>query len=204
MNRYDVQSAEGCYQPGSDEQVLLNKLEIIDAEEMESLETALLLKLYEQTFEQSWPLEHLSFTDVATWHRKWLGNVYEWAGRIRTVTLGKDDFNFAAPNQIPSLINELERRYLTKFSVLSSLTRSELVTYLTESHIEFILAHPFREGNGRISRLMLDVMAVKAGYSMFDYSLWDENKTYYFKAIQAGVAGDYSHLAKLVNDTLTD
>lgn len=68
--------------------------------------------------------------------------------------------------------------------------------------MEFILIHPFREGNGRISRVLLDVLATQASYGPLDYSLWDKHKDYYFKAIQAGVAGEYQYMARLIRDTL--
>ena len=60
----------------------------------------------------------------------------------------------------------------------------------------------FREGNGRISRLLLDVMATKAGAEPLDYSLWDEHKDFYFKAIQAGRDGDYQYVERLIRDVL--
>lgn len=82
------------------------------------------------------------------------------------------------------------------------LNRNEFVKYLTKSHIDFILIHPVRDGNGRLSRLLMDVMAVKAGYQPLDYSLWDRNKDFYFKSIQAGVANNYQHLARLIEDIL--
>ncbi|QCT18556.1 Fic family protein [Jejubacter calystegiae] len=46
---------------------------------------------------------------------------------------------------------------------LKSMTRPELVSYLAECHVEFILIHPFREGNGRLSRLLCDALSVMAG-----------------------------------------
>ena len=52
--------------------------------------------------------------------------------------------------------------------------------------MESSLIHLFREGNGRIARLLLDVITDKAGFSLLNYNLWDENKTFYFKTIQAG------------------
>lgn len=77
-----------------------------------------------------------------------------------------------------------------------------LVAILAEIHVEFILIHPFREGNGRVSRLLLDILAVKAGARPLDYSLWDEHKEFYFKAIQAGRDGDYQHIERLIRDVL--
>lgn len=65
------------------------------------------------------------------------------------------------------------------------------------------MIHPFREGNGRIARLLLDVIADKTGFALLNYDLWDENKAFYFKAIQAGVAGDYQHMERLISDVLT-
>jgi len=74
-----------------------------------------------------------------------------------------------------------------------------LIAFLAETHAEFILIHPFREGNGRIARLLL---VVKAGAQPLDYSLWNEHKDYYFKAIQAGRDGGYQFIERLVLDVL--
>jgi len=48
--------------------------------------------------------------------------------------------------------------------------------------VEFILIHPFREGNGRLSRLLADVMAVQSGRGPLDYSGWNEHKATYIQA----------------------
>lgn len=73
---------------------------------------------------------------------------------------------------------------------------------MAKSHVEFILIHPFREGNGRMSRLLMDVLATQAGFGPLDYSLWDQHKDFYFGSIQAGVTGDYQHMERLVRDIL--
>lgn len=61
------------------------------------------------------------------------------------------------------LLDGFEKQFLTRSSELRSLARLELVSYLAEYHVEFILIHPFREGNGRLSRLLCDVRSVLAG-----------------------------------------
>jgi cell filamentation protein len=96
----------------------------------------------------------------------------------------------------------LLKDYLREFAGLAALKSERLIGYLARTHVEFIVIHPFREGNGRISRLLMDVMATQAGYGPLDYSLWDQHKEFYFKAIQAGYAGDYQHLERLIRDTL--
>ncbi|MBE02389.1 MAG: cell filamentation protein Fic [Oceanospirillales bacterium] len=200
MSRYDVSGSEGEYQPGSGNRVLRNLIEVTDPVEMNIAETELLQDLYIQVFD-NFP-EALSLHTLCEWHRLWLGNIYSWAGQYRTVDMSKPDIFFASPLQIPRLARQFEENYLTRFDGLPDMDDEALITFLAESHVEFILIHPFREGNGRISRLLLDVMAVKAGAQPLDYSLWDKNKEFYFKSIQAGRDGDYQHIRRLMQDVL--
>lgn len=194
MSKYHIGTSEDEFEPGSDGHILSNKLAITDEEDMAEVETQLLLKLYEYVF-QSAVVEskHLSVDMLIEWHRKWLGNVYYWAGELRTVNMGKGGFEFTAASQIPKCLAQFELEYLSKFNNLNLFTRDEVVSYLAESHVEFILIHPFREGNGRLSRLILDVMVVKAGYLPLDYGIWEQHREFYFKLIQAGLNGDYQH-----------
>ncbi|EJB9159546.1 Fic family protein [Salmonella enterica] len=204
MSKYELNSAEEQYQPGSRDLVLANKLGITDEEEMEALESGLLLMLYEQLFIKGQLPAALAFEHIRGWHRQWLGNVYDWAGSLRNANLTKDGFQFAAADRIPFLLDCFEKQFLSRSGELISLARPDLVNYLAECHVEFILIHPFREGNGRLSRLLCDVLSVMVGKGLLDYSLWDEHKTFYFKAIQAGVSGNYSPMMQLVSDILPD
>ncbi len=204
MSKYELNSAEERYQPGSGDLVLANKLGITDEEEMEALESGLLLMLYEQLFIEGQLPVALAFEHVRGWHRQWLGNVYDWAGRLRNANLTKDGFQFAAADRIPLLLDDFEKQFLSRFGELKYMARPGLVSYLAECHVEFILIHPFREGNGRLSRLLCDVLSVLAGKGLLDYSLWDKHKAFYFKAIQAGVSGNYSPMKQLVSDILPD
>jgi cell filamentation protein len=69
-------------------------------------------------------------------------------------------------------------------------------------HVELILIHPVREGNGRLARLLADVMAVQAGRGPLDYSAWDADKAAYFAAIQCGLDRDYAPMRELVSAAL--
>lgn len=66
----------------------------------------------------------------------------------------------------------------------------QLIEAIAVTHVELILIHPFR-GNGRLSRLLADVMAVQAGYKPLDYQSWEQNKTQYISSIHAGLTLDY-------------
>jgi cell filamentation protein len=200
LGKYEIDTSEGLYEPGANELVLKNKLGILDPTEMDDVESELLLKLYEKLFLDTTLPEQLKFNDILGWHRQWLGNVYDWAGKVRSSNIGKGGFQFASVSQLEKLIEQFEAKYLKEPRSFSN--KAEFIHYLAESHIEFILIHPFREGNGRISRLLMDTISVKAGYGLLDYSLWDTHKEFYFRSIQAGVDGDYQHLAKLVKGIL--
>jgi cell filamentation protein len=199
--KYKIDSAETEYEPGSGDLVLRNKLAIVSEADMNEAEEVLLLKLYDKVFDEFATMT-LGFQTICDWHRQWLGPIYDWAGMLRAVNMSKGGFPFTAAMVLPKAAHEFENKYLNRFSELSELNTEALVSFLAESHVEFILAHPFREGNGRISRLLMDVMATEAGIGPLDYALFDKHKDFYFKSIQAGLEGDTQYLERLVRDTL--
>lgn len=199
-NRYHISGSEGQYQPNSDGKVLLNLQGITDPVEMNIQETDLLAELYIKVFAE-FP-ESLTMATLQSWHQQWLSSLYDWAGHYRSVDMSKPNIRFASPLLIPKLATKFEESYLSRFSQLPEMNDEQLVSFLAELHVEFILLHPFREGNGRISRLLLDVMAVQAGAETLDYSLWEKHKDFYFAAIQAGVNEDYQHIERLIRDVL--
>lgn len=79
---------------------------------------------------------------------------------------------------------------------------NELLNALGTIHVELILIHPFREGNGRIARLLCDVMDVQAEVGPLDYSSWDQNREDYFAAIRAGARLDLAPIKELFRQAL--
>lgn len=201
-DRYHVAGAEGDFEPGSEGRVLRNLVGIQSVEDMDELELALLAQLYEVVLLEELPDGQLSVDVLKNWHRLWLGNVYPWAGQERSVNMSKGGFPFAAAAQVPRLLIEFERKYLTRWTPCGSLSEYELVQAIAEVHVEFILIHPFREGNGRLSRLLADVMAVQAGHAPLDYSGWEADKARYIGAIHAGFSGDYGPMCVCVRQAL--
>jgi cell filamentation protein len=204
-DRYDSSlNIEGQYQPGSDGLVLLNKLAITDQQEMADIELGLLDDLYDEVLSSIEVDQRLTVETIFEWHRKWLGNVYEWAGQQRSLNMSKGGFVFAIASQIPSCLKALEQKYLNELTPCHSMDEATLLNAIARIHVEFILVHPFREGNGRIARLLADVMALQANKPQLDYSSWDANREYYFAAVQAGLAGDYAPMQTLLRQALRD
>ena len=112
-NRYDTSAnPEGLYQAGSNNLVLLNKLGIVNPAEMDRVELELLDQLTESLVDELAADKRLSVSDLCDWHRRWLGNVYSWAGEFRSVNMGKGEFQFAAAHLIPALMRNFEIKYL--------------------------------------------------------------------------------------------
>ena len=196
-NRYTVQGAQGEFQPGSNDLVLTNQLGITSVEEMNELELYLLQQLYEEVLLVQLPQRVVQVADLKTWHRRWLGNVYDWAGQERSVNMSKGGFMFAAAPQIPRLLADFERSCLARWTPCHGMDADPLAEAMAITHVEFILIHPFREGNGRLSRLLADVMAVQSGRGPLDYSAWNEHKAAYIQAIHQGVEMNYAPMKQL-------
>ena len=192
MNRYKVVGTAAECEPGSNGLVLRNKMGIRDPAVMEALERDLLLDLYQSILGNGAPPTPLRISDLIEWHQRWLGTVYAWAGKVRTFNLSKQGFAFASCHLLPALLASFESEQLAKRTPFQPMTMEALISGLAEVHVEFVLIHPFREGNGRMGRLLLDVMACQAGIGPLDYSAWDRQRLHYFAAIRAGAVMNLS------------
>ncbi|MBR3313403.1 MAG: Fic family protein [Atopobiaceae bacterium] len=85
-----------------------------------------------------------SFVALQTIYARMFGEIYDFAGKVRTVNLAKGGFRFASALYLDSAIKAVERMPQTTFD--------EIV----EKYVEMNVAHPFREGNGRSGRIWLD------------------------------------------------
>ena len=202
--RYDTAgNVEAQFAPGSNGLVLANKLGISDADDMDDVELALLDRLYEDALGSVKVDQRVTVADIREWHRRWLGSVYDWAGRYRTVNMSKGNFTFAASAQVPRLMDNLDKEVLAVRTPCTGMSEDQLTEAIAVVHVELILIHPFREGNGRLSRLLANVMALQAGRPELDCTPWDRRKADYFAAIQAGMT-DYGPMKGLVRRVLRE
>lgn len=204
-DRYDVSgSIEAQFEPGSDGQVLRNRLGIVDPGQLEDLEFDRLFTLEEQLIDELLIDQQIMVNDLREWHFRWLGEIYEWAGRYRTVALSKDNFPFATPGRIPALMATYEKRYLSTLTPCVGMTRAQIVDALSVCHVELILIHPFRDGNGRVARLLAMIMAIQAGFPPLDFQSLVDNKAAYVEAIHAGVSKDYDPMRNCFDGVIRD
>lgn len=201
-NRYQASGPQAEWQPGSGERVLRNQIGITDPALIDEIELQLLLQLYQHVLGEGFPARRLDVADLKEWHRLWLGNLYDWAGEERRVNVAKGDFHFAVAAQIPPLLAAFERDCLHRSTPCDGMDGDALAEAIAACHVELVLIHPFREGNGRLARLLADVMAMQAGRGPLDYSAWNADKPAYFAAIQRGMGRDYAPMRELVSGAL--
>lgn len=74
---------------------------------------------------------------------------------------------------------------------------------MAETHTELVLIHPFREGNGRVARVLSTLMALQAGMPLLDFSsIAEEKKQNYFTAVQAGLDKNYQPMEKIFSEII--
>lgn len=144
-----------------DTAVLRNKAGLASAEALEEFETAMTFARSEEPL----PTGRLSVSHCRAIHHHLFQDVYDWAGKFRTVRLTKDASTFCYPEHIPREMRQLfawlrHQRYLRGLSAADF--SSKAAHFLTELNA----IHPFREGNGRTQLTFLALLAERAGHPL--------------------------------------
>lgn len=121
-------------------------------------------------------------------HAYIFGGLYDFAGQIRTKNISKGGFTFANCLHFPGTLQVIERMPETSFDEIM------------DKYVEMNVAHPFMEGNGRSTRIWLDLMLKRSLKLCVDWSQIDKNE--YLAAMRQSVS-DSSHIKKLVQPALT-
>ena len=117
------------------------------------------------------------------------GGLYNFAGQIRTKNISKGGFTFANALHFPTILPTIEKMPETTFDEIA------------DKYIEMNVAHPFMEGNGRSTRIWLDLMLRRSLKKCVDWSRIDKNA--YLEAMRRSVA-DPTPIKALLSGSLTD
>lgn len=202
--KYDTSGlSEAQFEPGSRGRVLKNLRGITRKREMDEAEAQGQLRALRELMAIYGAHHRFTAADVCHIHKMWLGDIYEWAGKYRQMNISKAGFLFAAANHVPRLMAEFENGALRKYTPCSFESHDEIALALAVVHVELVLIHPFREGNGRLARMVAVLMTLQAGLPLLDFSvIRGKKKTEYFAAVQAGMDRNYEPMAKVFNDVI--
>jgi len=184
------------YNAGGDEaDILKNKLGIKDPKELEDFETLLLTDAYEH-FLQLLSEDKLNLTLDLLFelHSYFLGTLYTWAGKIRTVNISKGDAFFAPAQNIESTLKQFESEF-EKNKPIAKDSEEVIARKLSFIHCELNVIHPFREGNGRTLRLFLDLLTMNVGYEAVDFKKIPGEE--FISACRRGMLQDYQPMQNI-------
>ena len=171
--------------------VLQNKLNITDstyrAREEEKLSKRKALQLFESGYLDT--LEAGTFYALSEIHRYLFEEIYEFAGKVREVNIAKGNFRFAPVMYLREAINNIEKMPQNIFD--------EII----EKYVEMNVAHPFREGNGKSTRIWLDHMLKKEIGQVIDWSMVDKDD--YLLAMERSPVKDFE-IKYLLKNALTE
>ena len=158
---------------------------LAEAEERISKQKALLL--YDSGELET--LEAETFFALSEIHRRLFEDIYEFAGKLRTVNIAKGHFRFAPVLYLEEAVKSVEKMPQRSFDEIA------------EKYVEMNIAHPFREGNGRAMRIWLDHMLKTELKKAVDWSSVD--KADYLLAMERSPIKD-TEIKLLLRNALTD
>lgn len=145
---------------------LENLLGITDSAELARAEEKISKKKAVEMFESGFldSLEPGTFKSLAEIHKKLFEDIYDFAGKLRTVNISKRGFMFAPVMYLENSVETVEK--------MPQSTYDEII----EKYVEMNIAHPFREGNGRSGRIWLDLILKRELKQVIDWSEVDKEK----------------------------
>lgn len=143
---------------------LENKLGIISSPELAEAEEKISKKKAVELFESGMldKLEAGKFASLKAIHKHMFEEIYAFAGEIRTVNISKGNFRFAPLMYLEAALANIDKMPQSNFD--------EII----EKYVEMNIAHPFREGNGRSTRIWLDCILKKELGKVVDWSQVDK------------------------------
>ena len=142
-----------------------NKLHITDSTELARMEEKISKKKAIELFENEYldQYEAGTFQMLAAIHKYLFEEIYEFVGEIRTVNIAKGNFRFAPVMYLQAAIDNVEKMPQSTFEKI------------IEKYVEMNIVHPFREGNGRSTRIWLDLILKKELNMVIDWSAVDKD-----------------------------
>jgi cell filamentation protein len=171
--------------------ILKNKLNISDQVALAKAEERISKKKARQLFDSGdiGKVDVGTFAGLAFIHAYLFEDIYDFAGKIRDVNIAKGATAFARVMHLEASLKHIDAM------------PQENVDEIIEKYVEMNVAHPFREGNGRATRIWLDLMLKKETQQVVDWNLVDKEE--YLSAMQRSVVKDLE-IKTLLKQALTD
>jgi cell filamentation protein len=181
------------------EGVLYNKGGIVDKKEIDYFENVHFMILVHELIHEITPLTNITVAMIKRWHQRFFGQLYTWAGKYRTVDISKSGFRWPSYNRIENAMRELDRNYMSNTPIESNI-ENEIISAVSQIMGEILFINPFREGNGRIAKLVGGILFFQKDYPLLDFSNIPRNE--WIDASLDAYAKNYKPLSLLLGKAL--
>jgi len=171
--------------------VLANKLNITNQIELNKAEEKISKQKAKQLFESGDinQIEIGTFKGLTEIHTYLFSDIYEFAGNIRDVNIAKGSFRFAPLMYLSQSLNYIDKMPQNNFDKI------------IEKYVEINVAHPFREGNGRATRIWLDLILKQELQQVIDWNLVDKEN--YLSSMERSIIKDIE-IKQILHQALTN
>jgi cell filamentation protein len=201
-DRYDVSGNVEAEYVDAEKTVLKNKQGITDLHTLQVAEEEALAQAYEALLAEVRTDTPMTCELLRHVHLRIFGDLYQWAGRWRTVWVSKPGITWPAPDFLDGNMQEFEREVLGKYPARVLSDDSAFSAAAGRIQGEFLVIHPFREGNARTIKLLTDLLATQTGRPLLIYEGSEEGQNRYIAAAKAAFKKDYAPMAGIISQAL--
>ena len=183
--------------------VCINYLKATNQDLIQKEEDLKLLEIYDYLVENFDVSKSFNFNTIKRWHKQIFETIYPFAGQLRTVVMSKGDGDEAWEWRLEFLdaIPQLDA-LVVKVTKTDYDDRDMITLDLAQLICEFLFIHPFREGNGRLSRLVCDIILAKNGLPMIGLNL--KNGDNYIEKVHQGYNCNYEPMKELLKSKIEE
>ena len=201
-DRYDVSGNVEAQYVDDAQTVLVNKLAISELVILQATEEQALARAYGELLRDVHTDTPMTCDLLRHIHATIFGDIYDWAGRWRTVWISKPGITWPPPDFLNQAMAEYERTVSSRWPASAIPDDATFCQAASEIQGEFLTIHPFREGNARTIKLLTDLLAVQTGRPLLAYDNSSSGADAYIEAAKKAFKRDYSVLTKLIAQAL--
>jgi cell filamentation protein, protein adenylyltransferase len=201
-DRYDSSGNVEVEYADEAQTVLVNLKDITDLETLQVAEEEALARAYETLLGEVRAGTPMTIELVRHIHQRIFGDLYAWAGNWRTVWISKPGVTWPPPDFLDQAMRDFEQTTLNKYPAPSLDADVAFCHAVAEIQGEFLVVHPFREGNARTIKVCTNLLAVQTGRPFLKYDQSEPAVVRYIAAAQAAFKKNYDPMVAVIQQAL--
>lgn len=201
-DRYDTSGNPEAEYVDAAQTILVNKRGIRDLHSLQVAEEEALAAAYETLLGEVRTDTPLTCELLRHIHGRIFGDLYAWAGRWRSVWISKPGVTWPAPDFLDGNMQAFERDVLAAHPAGALRDDAAFCAAIGQIQGEFLVIHPFREGNARTIKLMTDILAEQTDRPVLIYDETEQGQEAYIAAAKAAFKKEYGRMTAVIRSAL--